>query len=300
MLENKNPFEEKMNSLLGKFINSEDKKPLGEGQLSADSNKLEKARGYIDFIAQNSQNSPYFKHVGLKDFINDLKDRLQHPDYLNQSHLNVCGAATFCRFWIKADPENFVHTAHTLYQSGTAKYQNTTLTANTDMYEQTTSLNKIDWLMTASLQNAAGWLGYNPEKELGGVRGIALPGQVGKWLADLPNMSLEHKSTCPDTHTLNLAFSHNGAVAFLVNVNLLDNYFTDTTYRNTDDSFKNRMATFFNGITGNHYVALNSLITWQGDQIRFEVWTWGTSLEVVMPIAQLSECITQVYMLRPN
>lgn len=299
MPENNNPFHDRLSELFGKFIKP-NTTTLGDGQLEANTEKLDKAHSYIDYISQNSKPSPHFKNIGLLDFVNDLKDRLKSPDGLNQSHLNVCGAATFCRFWIKADPENFVHTAHSLYQSGTAQYQNTTLTANTSMYDQSTHLNKIDWLMTASLQNAAGWLGYNPEKELGGVRGIALPAQVGKWLADLPQMTLAQQSSVPDIHTLNTVFSNKGAVAFLVNVNLLDNYFTHPAYRNNDDSFKNKMTTFLNSLTGNHYIALNSLITWQGEQIRFEVWTWGTSLEVIMPISQLSECITQVYMLSPH
>lgn len=263
---------------------------------------IEKRQIALEKVAQlksQAANSPVFNKISLQDFVRDLTNRVQNPDGINQSHLNVCGAATFARFWLMTDPENFVKTAFELYQTGKAAYQNVELVAHADMYTNTTNLNIIDWLVSSSLQNAGGLAGYSPVNEMGGLRGIALPTKVHEWMKALPNMEAESISRCASLDLINNTVKNGGLVAFLVNVNALDNYFTSASYRNEDTTFTQKLATMAHSVVGNHYVALNSEMTAKEDgSVRFYVWTWGTSLEVVMPQSELTTTITQTFLIR--
>jgi hypothetical protein len=294
-----NQFQAALNAMLDfKKIFTLDTKNLGAGQIEMDSDNRQKAEAALLQISHSGQESARFAQLPLADFVEAMRNRLKDPDGVNQSHLNVCGAATFLRFWLIQDPENFVKIAFELYLNGCAKYKNVELVAHEEMYQQATHLNKIDWLVAASLQNAGGFLGYNPESEMGGVRGIALPSQVAHWLGALPRMTLEQVSTMPSIDTINQVFSKNGAVALLVNINLLDDHFTNPAYRNTENNFKDKLTSFFGSIAGNHYIALNSVISREGDNFRFHVWTWGTSLEVLIPVDKIAAAINQFYLLR--
>ncbi len=275
--------------------------PQGSGQISINSEQQQRALQLVQDWAQTKApaQSPFAK-VSVQEFVSDLLKRLNAPDEVNQSFLNVCGAATFKRFWIKSDPEGYAKTTLELFQNGKAQYRNVPLEVHTEMRTQSCPLNVADWLVTASLQNASGYLGYNPNAELGGVRGIALPHKVRFWLENLPLHACEHISGCTSTDVLNSVFQQGGAVAWLVNINHLDDYFTNAVYRNTDEGFTQKVTAFFGGLTGNHYIALNTPITPTADgKARFEVWTWGNSLEVIIPTSELHKCVTQTYLLRP-
>lgn len=265
---------------------------------------LEKRQVALNKISQlkaQASDSPVFKQISLQSFTQDLNNRVQNPDGINQSHLNVCGAATFARFWLMTDPENFVQTAFDLYNTGKAQYKNVPLTAHMDMHNNATNLNTVDWLVASSLQNAGGLAGYSPVNEMGGLRGIALPTKVQEWMAALPNMTSESVSRAASIDAINNTIQSGGFVAFLVNVNALDNYFTNKSYRNEDLTFTQKIATMAHSVVGNHYVALNSEITAKEDgTLRFEVWTWGVSLEVIMPQSELAITITQTYLIRPT
>lgn len=294
-----NQFKAALNAMLDFKKNfALDTTNLGAGQIEMNSDSQQKALADLQQISDSGKESPIFNFLPLADFVQDMRSRLKDPNGVNQSHLNVCGAATFLRFWLIQAPENFVKTVFELYIHGRAKYKNVELVANAEMYQQQTHLNKIDWLTAASLQNAGGYLGYNPDSELGGLRGIALPSQVAHWLGALPRLTLEQVSTFPNIDTINQVFSQNGAVALLVNINLLDDYFTNPSYRNAENNLKDKLVSFFGSIAGNHYIALDSVISREGDNFRFHVWTWGISLEVLMPVDKVAACINQVYLLR--
>ena len=262
--------------------------------------KRQSALSTLSVLQAQTSDSTVFTKISLAEFVKDLAQRVQNPDGINQAHLNICGAATFIRFWLMTDPESYVKTAFDLYKNGKAQYKNIPLVAHVDMYANRTHLNLIDWLMASALQNAGGLVGYSPVNEMGGIRGIALPSKVQEWMAALPNMQVESVARAASVDTINSTLQQDGFVALLVNVNALDNYFTNASYRAEDKSFMDKMKTALNSVTGNHYVALNTPIAAKEDgSLRFEVWTWATSLEVVMPHTELSNCIAQTFLIRP-
>jgi hypothetical protein len=271
-----------------------------EGPIAMDVEKKKKAEGLIAAFEKEAKASPIFKHITYAEILLAIKVRLNNPDGVDQANLNVCGAATFSRFWLIQDPEGYTKAVIELYMKGKTTYNGIKIEANSKMKDQNTALNEVDWLLMASLQNSGGLLGYNPEKEMGGIRGIALPSKVLEWFEKLPNTETEKYSKDLDPAVINATYKGGGAVVFLINANVFDNYFTDQRYNSPDDTFMKKVATAFNGITGNHYVALNSPITKKGDLLRLEIWTWGTSLEVVMSPKAFKSGVVKTYLVKPK
>lgn len=271
-----------------------------EGPMAMDEEKKKKAETLIDDFQKEGKASPVFKHITYDEILAAIKVRLNNPDGVNQKNLNVCGAATFSRFWLIQDPAGYTKAVLELYMKGKTTYNGIKIEANSKMKDQDTTLNEVDWLLMSSLQNAGGLLGYNPEKEMGGLRGIALPGKMLDWFQKLPNTETEKYSKDLDPAEINATYKGRGAVVFLINANVFDNYFTDQRYNSPDDTFMKKAATAFNGITGNHYVALNSPITKQGDLLQLKIWTWGTSLEVLMSPKAFKSGVVKTYLIKPK
>ena len=263
-------------------------------------NAMNQARAHISDFAPTST-SP-FTGISQSRFETDLLARLQYPNAWNQNELNVCGASTFGRVWLLHDTLGFVQSVMHLYYQGRVSYNGLLIEANEAMFAQTPNsyMNVVDWLIAASLQNSSGLLGYNPTMELGGLRGIALPYKVVEWFEKLPNIDLHTSSKDHDWLRMNTTLNSGGAVSWLVNINHLDDYFTDTAYRQEEQGFFGKAAAFLGSFTGNHYIGLDSRLQFEGDHFKFKVWTWGTSLEVLIPPAELEKAITKSIFVLPK
>lgn len=280
--------------------------PPPTSNIQQDPQEVAEAQATIDAYALENTPEDVFLKITKAEFVQALKQRVADPKGVDQSQLNLCGAASFMVLWIERDPRGFTKAAIELFQKGKSKYKEIEIKANKAMFEKEEyephkySLQLVDWMMLSSLQNASGLLGYNPNKELGGIRGIGLPGKVLEWFKQLTGGEAKKYKKDFKPSALNKLYKEDHYILFLVNVNKLDDYFTDRRYQNPDDGFFKKLATFFNGITGNHYVVLNSPIRKEGDDLVFDLWTWAENLEVRIPGRPFKKAIVQTFVVEPE
>lgn len=268
--------------------------------------EVAEAQAMITAFDQAKTPEDVFLKISKSEFVSALKQRVADPKGVDQSQLNLCGAASFMVLWIERDPRGFTKAAIEVFQTGKSMYKDIEIKANKAMFEreefspQKYRLQLVDWMMLSSLQNASGLLGYNPDNELGGIRGIGLPGKVLEWFEKLSGGDAKKYKKDFKPSALNKLYRQDHYILFLINVNLMDNYFTDASYKNPDDGFFAKMATFFAGLTGNHYVVLNSPIRKEGDELVFDLWTWAKNLEVRIPGRPFKKAVVQTFVVEPE
>lgn len=268
--------------------------------------EVAEAHAMITAFEQEETSEDVFLKITKPEFVRALKERVADPKCVDQSQLNLCGAAAFMVLWIERDPRGFTKSTIEVFQTGKSTYKDIEIKANKAMYEKAEfepkkySLQLVDWMMLSSLQNASGLLGYNPNKELGGLRGIGLPSKVLKWFEKLSGGEAKKYRKDFKPSALNKLYKEDHYILFLINVNLMDNYFTNEARQNPDNGFFAKMATFFNGITGNHYVVLNSPITKQGDDLVFDLWTWADNVEVRIPVRPFNKAVVRTFVIAPE
>ena len=61
------------------------------------------------------------------------------------------------------------------------------------------------------------------------------------------------------------------------------------------------MSTFFSGITGDHYVVLNSSITTNSDgELVFDIWTWANNVTIAIPTKEFEKSVVQTFVVEPE
>lgn len=153
--------------------------------------------------------------------------------------------------------------------------------------------NALDWLMLSSLQNASGLLGYNPESEWGGLRGIALPGKVMKWFEKLPDTEVKKYRKDLTTSQLNAAVKAGSSVIFLVNWMALDNYIPGANFPETKFD-----PSVIGNITGNHYIMLASPVTMNAGNMEFDIWTWAREYSLSIPEKAYQKAVKKTFVKR--
>ncbi len=280
--------------------------PPPTSNIQQDPAEAAEACAAIDAYAREDTPEDVFLEISKAEFVEALKIRVSNPKDVDQNQLNLCGAASFMVLWIERDPRGFTRAAIELFQTGKSTYKDIKIKANKSMFENDEvrsgkySLQLVDWLVLSSLQNASGLLGYNPDKEMGGVRGIGLPGKVLKWFEKLSGGEAKKYKKDFKPSELNQLYKADNYILFLVNVNLLDDYFSDTRYQDPNDSFQQKKSAFFAGVTGNHYVVLNSPIRKEGDDLVLDLWTWGRTLEVRIPPRAFQKTVVQTFVVAPE
>lgn len=282
------------------------KGPIGS-QIKQDPKEVAAANALIDQYANSNTDEDKFKEISKTEFVAALKQRIADPKGVDQDKLNLCGPAAFCVMWIEREPQSFAQAAIDLFQTGKAEYNGVKLKANKKMFKQDEVSDKpgkyhlqlVDWLMLSSLQNEKGLLGYNPEKEWGGLRGIGLPSRVLDWFEALSGGEAKKYRRDFERSALNTMYKEDHYILFLINVDLLNDYFSEYNY--PKDGFMQKVANFFINITGNHYVVLNSSIELASDSdFMFDIWTWGRNVKVKAPEKIFNRAIVQTFVVEPE
>ena len=277
-----------------------------KSNIQQDPKEVAEAQTAIDNYGKEATAEDVFLEITKGEFVYALKQRIANPKGVDQSQLNLCGAASFMVLWIERDPRGFAKAAIELFQTGKSTYKDIKIKANKSMFgksefePQKYSLQLVDWMMLSSLQNASGLLGYSPTKEMGGIRGIGLPGKVLKWFEKLSGGEVKKYRKDLKPSELNKLYKEDHYILFLVNVNRLYDYFTSIKSSSSKGKVAKKMSNFFNGITGNHYVVLNSPIRKEDDELVLDLWTWAKSLEVRIPGRIFKKTVVQTFVVEPE
>ncbi|MGH1338891.1 MAG: hypothetical protein ACRBFS_22435 [Aureispira sp.] len=300
-------IEQMADKLRGYLKNEADLAPeQPKSNIKQDPEEVAEAQTTIDTFATTETPEDVFLEITKGEFVYALKQRIADPTGVDQSQLNLCGAASFMVLWIERDPRGFAKAAIELFQTGKSTYKEVKIKANKSMFGKTEfepkkyNLQLIDWMMLSSLQNASGLLGYSPTKEMGGIRGIGLPGKVLKWFEKLSGGEVKKYRKDLKPSALNKLYREDHYILFLINVNRLYDYFTEIKMNNPKSGISKKMSNFFNGITGNHYVVLNSPIRKEGEELVFDLWTWANSLEVRIPGRIFKKTVVQTFVVEPE
>lgn len=255
--------------------------------------EVQAAKAVLSNFEQDNNSSSAFKNLDKGTLLQELRDRIDSPEDPDQDRLNLCGAATFTNVWLQRDPEGYAKAVIELYQTGKTTYNDIKIKANKKMFDQAPSgTNVLDWLLLSSLQNAGGLLGYNPEKELGGLRGIALPGKMMKWFESLPDTETKKYRKDRTAAQLNVAIKAGSSVIFLVNMTAFDNYITDRKFPDTKFD-----PSVVGNLTGNHYIILASEVKMNGGNLEFDIWTWATEYMVSIPEKAYKKAVKKTFVI---
>ncbi len=100
---------------------------------------------------------------------------------------------------------------------------------------------------------------------------------------------------------MNQWYASDHYIVLLVNVNKLNDYFSTTYYANPNDTKKEKLSTFFSGITGDHYVVLNSSIETNAKQeLVFHIWTWAKDVGIEIPPKEFKKAVVQTFVVEPE
>jgi hypothetical protein len=117
---------------------------------------VERANAFmaVDEFRAETVTSKY-DNISQAELLSGLEARINDPEGVDQSSLNLCGPAAYCVLWAKHDPEGYTKAAIELYKTGSYTYNGKTITANSDVFEETPTLNmpKIDWMMLAAIRH---------------------------------------------------------------------------------------------------------------------------------------------------
>ena len=285
--------------------------PIGS-QIKQDPQELVAAQQLIAAYEAEDTPDDKFEKITKPEFVSALKRRVKDPTGVDQSQLNLCGPAAFMVMWIEREPQSFTQATIELFQKGKSKYKDIELKANKRMFKldnQKTdkkgrlqyALQLVDWLVLSSLQNAKGLLGYSPDKEMGGIRGIGLPKRVLSWFEALSDGEAKKYRKDLAISQLNQWYASDHYIVLLVNVNKLNDYFSTTYYANPNDTKKEKLSTFFSGITGDHYVVLNSSIETNAKQeLVFHIWTWAKDVGIEIPPKEFKKAVVQTFVVEPE
>lgn len=279
--------------------------PIGS-QIKQDPKEVAEAEALIDQYAKETTEEDKFDKITKEEFIQALKERIKDPKGVDQSQLNLCGAASLVVMWIEREPQTFAQAAIELFQKGKAKYKDIKLKANKRMFKLDNyepgkyALQLVDWLMLSSLQNAKGPFGYSPDKEMGGIRGIGFPKRVLSWFESLGGEAKKYRRDLAVSE-LNQLYREDHYIVFLINVGLMDDYYANTYPANPNDTKKEKLSTFFSGITGDHYVVLNSSIeTNSSGELVFDIWTWANNVGIEIPLKKFEKAVIQTFVVEPE
>ena len=206
-----------------------------------------------------------WKNILRKNYANALIKMVRNSNTINQSKTNLCGIAATMKVMIDYDPESFVDSAISLFESGEAEsksffYGN--IYANKDLFNKSPSqgLDSGSYVVMSSMRNYGNYISsYDPDTDTG-IQGFTYPHDIPDILTNFANIKDVSSDYKQDINGLNRALNDGAAIVALFDIDRLK-----TGVPNSN---------FLQRNFGNHYVTINS-ITQSGNSITINYWNHG-------------------------
>ncbi|MBL4649240.1 MAG: hypothetical protein JKY03_05870 [Aureispira sp.] len=225
--------------------------------------------------------TPKYDNISQAELLLGLEARINDPEGVDQSSLNLCGPAAYCVLWAKHDPEGYAKAAIDLYKKGSYTYNGKTITANTDTFDQTplAGMSKIDWMMLSAIRHSENaFYDYNPKNDRG-TAAFTTHWEMTAWISNIVGIG-ENRDSSPTISSVNSAINSGKTVVLLVDWGQLSKNIKKKGKEGSKKSGK--PDSLINSWTGNHYIIMTKPITVNGNQITFEIWTWASRRTITL------------------
>jgi len=206
-----------------------------------------------------------FTHLARGDVANGLLARVDHPDLIAQAGSSLCGPAAVTFNLARRDPVVYVAFVIALYEKGEAHLRQLKVKPGQDLraYDPQGKINPADWIALASLRDSDNWF-FDYQSVDNEFAGITLPSHLEAWFKKIGFSTVVNETNLVfDKGEANLReaarlYKDDYWVCLFINAQLL--YAADQT----SGSF-----------VPNHWVVLQSDVTFSGTAVAFDVYTWG-------------------------
>ncbi len=207
-----------------------------------------------------------WKNISRADVVTGLRARIANPGKIDTSSSSLCGPAAFLYSVLSEYPENYCNYICDLYDTGKGKLWDFEVKPGSDTKNYkvpTDKIDPVDWIGLGGLRDSEnGFFDYQSVDD--DASAITLPMSLTSWF---------EKATYGTRHNVtNLVFTKSKSDIVKANDLRLQGckvcLFIDADMLNT--AKQNSMST-----TPDHWVVLTGPVTFNGDNISFEVFTWG-------------------------
>jgi hypothetical protein len=208
-------------------------------------------------------------HVTKTALVTGLRDRLDTPNHISTSAVNLCGPGAFFRCLAADDPVMYVNAVISLWETnegliGTRKFK-ASYGLRIAPPGKTAA---VDWVPLASLRDDENTiLSFDDNK--GGLSGLTMPKGLAKWFTEAGYSDVKNVTNvffAKDLDCLKRADNLRGAgnrVCLLISADML-------TTEDQDNA----------SIYPDHWVVLTNKISLIGDDLRVMVHSWGKIMTV--------------------
>lgn len=236
--------------------------------------------------------------VSRTSMLDRLDLLIKNPKLIDQGAVNLCGPASFFRFWLARDPLAVATYAGVLFETGKASIRNFEVAPSSgSLIDGDYATINNDWnntrdpSTTAAMPAEADWMLMGALREASNLlidfKGLpstldpsapTMPHEVESWFrasglyATVKNEANLFFSKGLD-HALALQPGPFRDITLLIDAQLMDRL----SIRGTTSPPPAAVTAFYISIIPNHYVSLVSPIQeLPGDKIRVQVWSWGS------------------------
>lgn len=206
-----------------------------------------------------------FFNINPANFLNDLQNRIEHPEGINQQHAAVCGPATFLYGMALKGPLRYSMFACNLFMLGSARLGNLNIVASADVRGAAPlhGISAADWVTLASLRIDRNWFFKDPSNlNQTFWTGVTWPGDLAKWFSKAGYHSTNRANLLLTKGWTNWQracnrFTNGEIVCLFINTNMLYAHLQNTK-----------------STTPNHWVGLANVRT-QRNPVDVDIFTYG-------------------------
>lgn len=213
----------------------------------------------------------------------DLEARIKDPTLINQQQTNLCALAEFVYNWVSDDPVGYTKMVISLFETGRGWLSKSGVAAGKiiwasedlkrqplpGMFQTRNYIAFADWILLATLRERYNYIfGYGASEGIFNIRAWCYPGDVEKSFKAAGYTQVDNQTDWPNNQDMNnflLARSRadqGWRVVLLIHMNMLNRATVDNWSASSD-----------------HFVTLlPNTTTISGDQMRFQVHTWGQNI----------------------
>ena len=219
-----------------------------------------------------------FANIREQDIARGLRERLANPGRVRQGAASLCGPAVLMYWLLRKKPDVYVQYVLDLYRNGHARLGTLDVRPGADCRRYAVrflaasgripahwEIHPVDWVACASLRDSENDL-FDYDSPSVQAGGITMPEDLRTWFSRAgfsTTRNVTNTFFCKGRTELTAAsglYLMGHCICLFVNANMLDSE-TETSGSMTPD----------------HWIGLTSGVSFRGDDVSFEVFTWGNA-----------------------
>lgn len=250
----------------------------------------------LNTFAADSKSGQAFKNISKTAFVTALRSRINNPGGVDQKSLNACGPAAAAYLIAQDNIVQFTNFAIDLYSTGEANLGSMNVNpwdgllsrAPGDADWGNGGINNVaDYVIMASMRSDKNYFFDQFEDPGDQFSGITMPGTIKEWLAASGTYTDVKDDTSLTGESFNhfkstLVPKHNGGhkVVMLIGADMITISRGNGTSKKgiKKDQLKDgKLGKKGQTSTPNHYVVFEGNFSVSGDDVTFDIWTWGST-----------------------